>query len=132
MFTDQVRNALKFYAIPLIALIIASWQVSHIQYGLSRWKGGGFGMYTEVHADSRQLVVNDSLIVYDSLRDNKKIRLIFKNYLFYPRKKYCSSLMEQLKIEDDTAKLEIWLPEYDAKMNLLTRKKIHEYIHIED
>jgi hypothetical protein len=132
MFMDQVRNAFKFYTIPVIALIIALWQVSHIPFGLSRWKGGGFGMYTEVHADSRQLVVNDSLIVYDSIRDNRSIRLIFKNYLFYPRKKYCSSLIKQLKIKGDSVKFEIWLPEYDSKMNLLTRKKIHEYVYVED
>ena len=67
-----MKKVLLFYAIPFFMFGIAIHQLLQIQKGLTRWKGGGYGMYSEIHPYYRQVVINDSLMKIDTDPVNKR------------------------------------------------------------
>lgn len=47
---------LQYYGIGTLLLLLAGWQMYESGWrSLTRWKGGGFGMYAEVHYGARYL-----------------------------------------------------------------------------
>jgi hypothetical protein len=66
-----MKGLLLKYTLPAIIIAVAGFQFYQSKYHqLSRWKGGGFGMYSEVHPDRRQIWV----ITHDSsFQVNSKI-----------------------------------------------------------
>lgn len=57
MMTDRYRRVR--YLLPLVVmLVIASIQIARVHlYGQTRWRGGGFGMYTELHPNHTEIWV---------------------------------------------------------------------------
>lgn len=127
-----MRKILLFYGIPTLMLGIVISQLFQIPKGLTRWKGGGYGMYSEIHPDFRQVVINDSLIVLDSLAPNKKMRAALKKYAFYPKDKYKQNLIKHSNWPTDNMKIEVWQLFFDSKTQLLNKKIIHQDVYIKD
>lgn len=51
-----------FFSLPLLVLIVACIQIYNTETtNLSRWKGGGFGMYTNINEVYNIIVINDSV-----------------------------------------------------------------------
>jgi hypothetical protein len=111
---------------------IALFQIIQIPKGLTRWKGGGFGMYSEMHPNYRNVVINDSLYKIDSLKINSKKHVAVKKYAFFPKKKYLQSLAQTLDLKSDTIRIEVWQLDFDAKKRQLTNKKIKSDVYIKN
>ena len=111
---------------------IALFQIIQIPKGLTRWKGGGFGMYSEMHPNYRNVVINDSLYKIDSLKINSKKHVAVKKYAFFPKEKYFQSLAQTLDLKSDTIRIEVWQLDFDAKKRQLTNKKIKSDVYIKN
>ncbi len=50
------RNAARAYLVPVVLVCVAATQLGFVELrGLTRWKGGGFGMYSDPHPDLREV-----------------------------------------------------------------------------
>ena len=116
------------YTLPAIIIAVAAFQFyQHHYHQLSRWKGGGFGMYSEVHPDRRQIwvITRDS-----SFQINNKSKLYAAAYRLKikPNKKntmaFALKTADQLNIESIT--IQIWEPFLDISTNRLSRIQIQE------
>lgn len=57
-FLRHAPEALRYYGVPLAAVVVAATQFFLVHAtGLSRWKGGGFGMYSDYHELQHDLVL---------------------------------------------------------------------------
>jgi hypothetical protein len=120
------------YALPLLILSVAIHQFYMVyQNRLTRWKGGGFGMYSEMHALTREVWIGkeDSMWLASNPKvtkrevANKANRLRFmpnKNKLFlfatYAAKQYGY----------DSILVQVWEPILNPENNTLSRKLISE------
>lgn len=126
----RMKNKLLYYAIPLLMLGIVINQLLQIPKGLTRWKGGGYGMYTDIHPDFRQVVINDSFIEIDTLSQNRKLFAAVKKYANFPQDKYKNEMVKQLNWKNDTLNIAIWQLFFDAETQILNKKIIHQDVHI--
>ena len=113
-------------------VVIALFQIIQIPKGLTRWKGGGFGMYSEMHPNYRKVVINDSLYEKDTLKINSKKHVAIKKYAFFPKEKYLKNLSQTLDLKSDTLIIEVWQLDFDAKNRQLTNKKIKSDVYIKN
>ena len=127
-----MKKYLIYYSVPILMVAIALFQIIQIPKGLTRWKGGGFGMYSEMHPNYRNVVINDSLYKIDSLKINSKKHVAFKKYAFFPKEKYLQSLAQTLDLKSDTIRIEVWQLDFDAKKRQLTNKKIKSDVYIKN
>ena len=58
LFPRDARGLLRYCGVPIVAVVVAATQflLAHTT-GLSRWKGGGFGMYSEYHELQHDIVL---------------------------------------------------------------------------
>jgi hypothetical protein len=127
-----MKKYLIYYSVPILMVAIALFQIIQIPKGLTRWKGGGFGMYSEMHPNYRNVVINDSLYKIDSLKINSKKHVAVKKYAFFPKEKYLQSLAQTLDLKSDTIRIEVWQLDFDAKKRQLTNKKIKSDVYIKN
>lgn len=126
-----MKKFILYYSVPLLMLVIAIVQISHIPKGLTRWKGGGFGMYSEMHPDLRQVVVNDSLISAKGT-SNPKLLAAERKYANYPKSTYLKNFVKVLDFSSDTLKIEVWQVFFDSKTQLLNKQIIHQDVYIKN
>jgi len=111
-----------FYAIPVFMFGIAIHQLLQIQKGLTRWKGGGYGMYSEIHPYYRQVVINDSLIKIDTDPDNKRKNVAVRKFAYFPKEKYKQNMIKELNWPNDTLNIQIYQLFFDSKTQILNKK----------
>lgn len=127
-----MNKNLLYYSIPILMIVIAIFQLFQVPNGLTRWKGGGFGMYSEMHPDYRKVVINDSLITFDTLKNNRIKRIAIKKYAFYPNEKYLKNMIEVIDFNSDTLKVEVWQLDFNSKTRQLKNIKIKEDVVIKN
>lgn len=60
-FFRHAERVIRYCAVPILAVVVATTQFLLVQAtGLSRWKGGGFGMYSEYHELQHDLALLSS------------------------------------------------------------------------
>lgn len=117
----------KYYGIPVLMILVASFQLMNVNDGLTRWKGGGFGMYSEQYHSSRQLVIEHTFINPDSLKRGGNLRKAYFSYLHYPRSKFANILAKELDFKKDTLQFEIWQTNFDSNNLTISKTKIHSF-----
>jgi hypothetical protein len=122
------------YIIPVIALIVIGLQVFMVETNqLSKWKGGGFGMYTEVHYVRNEIWVNDVNISLDSIvENNTEVSLAVNQLKLTPSKKalYEAAEIIQPHFKTDTLKIQVWKPNIDISKSTYSRELINEITYI--
>ncbi len=113
----------RFWLLPLIVIIVFFSQLYMQSKGLSRWRGGGFGMYTEVHFDYRQIWVDDSLVKLDKSLKAKKDNLLLRSFKAFPSTYMLAKVRERFDIRDDQ-NVEIWVPMIEPENFTFYRKRI--------
>lgn len=123
--------SLPKYAVPIIALfVVAIHFMLASTTNLSKWKGGGFGMYAEMHYYYYDIFVDhinkplDSLII-----KNKDIARFVKVVKRSPNASNLKHLAELVSkyATNDTFKIQIWKPLIDSKNSTFSRELINEY-----
>lgn len=123
--------ALKL-SIPLIIIWVAGWQYYMVyNQELTRWKGGGFGMYAEIHPQYRQVwaTINDSSFMINATSKHSQTWQTKASVLCYrPNKKKLTEFARQYASAHnlDKVTIQVWEPEIRPKNNLLQRVLINE------
>ncbi len=132
MYSSKKELVLK-YGIPGIAVIIIVIQFFLVDIKkLNRWKGGGYGMYTEIHYYYNQIHIPGMSV--DSLLKND---LEMKNTLGYlmlmPNKNNLNKAGRVIlkKNHEDSIHIQIWKPIVDSKTGYYTRELIDE-LHLKN
>jgi len=120
------------YALPLLILSVAIHQFYMVyQNRLTRWKGGGFGMYSEMHALTREVWIGkaDSMWLASNPKVTKKEVANKANRLrFMPNKnkllQFASYAAKQYGY--DSILVQVWEPILNPENNTLSRKLISE------
>ncbi len=114
----MLQKFLKFLLLPLIVLIVASIQLYKTETSMqSRWKGGGFGMYTDINQGESVIAVNNQILSGDMIRhaDFKKKFHLQKDLLYMPSKKHARALYEHLEVDSDTVVIQVLFRKIDLK-----------------
>lgn len=122
-----MKNATKIvllkYGIPVFALIVVAVQLVLVKTKeLSRWKGGGYGMYTEIHYVYNQIYIPGFSV--DSLvKDNEEMQSTFGKLLVMPNRYNLKKVAKiVLKTQDvDSINVQIWKPLVNSKKGTYTR-----------
>lgn len=114
---------LAFYSLPVLIISVALVQIYNVETSnLSRWKGGGFGMYTTINASFHIIVVNDEI---SSDKDNNLSKI---NFIYNPNEKSARKYIEYLEKTTKVKKLQIYKPILDPATNQFTHKVRYEKI----
>ena len=83
---------LPYYTVPLLMLIVIAFQFNSVSHGLTRWKGGGFGMYTTPHPNNFSIWIEfnnnkfEDLKSISALKNNPEALKIIDKFHRYPVK----------------------------------------------
>jgi len=125
----------KYYAVPLLLLSVACVQLFLVGKGLNRWRGGGFGMYSEFHYSDTVVLIKsakgsaarqDSIVLADSIP-----RSLVQSVGIFPHEPSVKKLAAQVasKIKHDSFLIEVWKPSLDMDSLIYRRKLILRYSH---
>lgn len=132
-----MTKLLKFaskYGVLLLLIGVAIHQMYQVDNGLSRWKGGGFGMYAEIHFNQVKIfvrfmakqedVMKKEFVETDELNKRLKAAQRFSNQ---------DNCMEVAKEVQNISgipqiKIEVWQPRFNPVNNEFYREKTKEYI----
>lgn len=124
----MIKGLLIKYTLPAIIIVVAAFQFYQVYYHqLSRWKGGGFGMYSEVHPDWRQvwIITHDS-----SFKVNIQSKLFAAAYMLKikPDKKNAIAFASKAAdhLNEDNIIIQVWEPSLDITTNRLSNIQIQE------
>ena len=116
------------YILPIIALIVIAFQMVVVKTdGLSKLRGGGFGMYSVVSFTLNEVWVNNTDYSLDSLtQNNRDVRLAVKKLKLIPSQK---NLKQTAELLFDEAFSERYgrLPMIDSLTNIFL---IHVFRHV--
>lgn len=119
------------YTIPIIALLIILIQFAIVKSThLTKWKGGGFGMYTEVHCYYNEVYIKNLGSALDSLRTiDYTLDKAVKQAKCLPN---TSNLKDIAKLVSkyetkDTVTVQVWKPLINAQNASYSRELIIEY-----
>lgn len=122
------------YSIFILALLISLNQLRLRKEGLNSWKGGGFGMYAEIHPIFRKVFIkaNNSSEQIDQKKvlSNKSKDIMHDKILIYPKDDYLqkikSDYIENTKLNH--VQVEVWVPVFDPN-ELTFELKLLKAIH---
>ncbi|MEZ4803654.1 MAG: hypothetical protein R2797_12855 [Gelidibacter sp.] len=119
------------YAVPIVALMIIGVHFILVRTSnLNKWKGGGFGMYSEVHYYFNEVYINNLTEPLDSLiADDKNIGNLMMDVKRMPNKmnlKKMATVMSNY-VTNDTVTIEVWKPLIDSKNSKYSRELINKY-----
>ena len=114
---------LAFLVICVHFLLVKTWN-------LNRWKGGGFGMYSEVHYYLNDLVIDDLITPLDSLILKDKI--IANHVRAVKRIPNAGNLKKMAEaaskyVSGDTVTIQVWKPLIDSKNSTYSRELATQY-----
>lgn len=111
------------YFVPILMFLVAAFQLFQVNNeGLTRWKGGGYGMYSEIHYSSYEVWTTykgeikeiKNIEKIDGITPEESKRLILKVKLF-PNNRNLRALAKILKKDEDyPITIQVWKP----KINL--------------
>lgn len=129
------KNGFLFkYAIPTVALLIVVVQLFLVsENNLTRWKGGGFGMYSEMHYYYNEVIISNLVIPLDSL---KKSDTNIANKIHRLKRMPSTALLKDVAqlltkySSKDTITVQVWRPLLDSKKARYSRELINEFHYI--
>lgn len=113
-------------------------QFYHTTKGLSKWKGGGYGMYSQIHFNRNEIWYGTSTncfleITDESLLNTKEARKVFNSVKRYPNKKKLEKLANLIEneLEIEGLIIQVWRPKVNTTELTYTRELIYEFSRIE-
>lgn len=120
---DFKTKLIAYCSLPILIILIATVQIYNTETTkLSRWKGGGFGMYTTINEAYHVIVVNDEVL---SNVDNSRAKL---NFIYNPNKKSAKDYRKHLSKTIEVEKLQIFEPIFNTETNQLVYRVRYEQV----
>lgn len=125
------KEFLLKYGIPSLAVIVVVIQLVLVNTKeLSRWKGGGYGMYTEIHYFYNQIYI-PGMSVDSLVKDNLEMKSTLGHLMVMPNeinlKKAAELVLKTSK--QDSVDVQIWKPIVNSENGIYTRVLVGE-IHL--
>tara|TARA_B100000809_G_scaffold111697_1_gene110240 strand:+ start:391 stop:798 length:408 start_codon:yes stop_codon:yes gene_type:complete len=129
--SDTTKKVFLKFGIPSLAIIVIVIQLFFVNtQNLNRWKGGGYGMYAEVHYYYNQIYIPD-MSVDSLLQDDPVMKTTLGFLMVMPNednlKKAAKLILK--KTCKDSIHIQIWKPDVNSKNGIYTRILIDE-IHL--
>ncbi len=121
------KTLLLKYGIPCLAVVVIMVQLYNVHINnLSRWKGGGYGMYTEIHYQGNQIYITGMSV--DSLISNNSINESFRYLKLMPNEKNLEEAAKQVlnSTNKDSIHIQVWKPTINSKDGKYTRVLLEE------
>lgn len=126
---DLKSKIIAFFSLPILVASVAIVQVYKVETSdLSRWKGGGFGMYTSINEQYNIIVINDEIISESEVSFKSGYKKARYNFIFYPNEQSVSDFLKNIDTKDEVKKLQIYKPVFDSKTNQLSYKVRYEKV----
>lgn len=125
-----VERFAKNYGIPLLAVLVALHQLTHRSWGLTSWKGGGFGMYAEFHPVYNKLLIFSDLPITNSPSQTMlPLNELLSEARLYPNKRIADRIKAECKnlYGENTYRLEVWKPVFEPDSCRFWLTKVKEY-----
>ena len=129
--TNTTKELFLKYGIPGLAVIVIAIHLFFVNtQNLNKWKGGGYGMYTQIHYYHNQIYI-PGLSVDSLLKDNREMKNTLSFLVLMPNK---NTLKKAGKLilnttQKDSIHIQIWKPSVNSKTGHYTRELIDE-IHL--
>ena len=127
---DHTTPRLRAFVAPLLLLVVASVQIVRVfTAGQSRWRGGGFGMYAELHPNATQvwLVETGPVATRPALlseSDGAPTAPLVARCMRLRSQTCLGEIARVLPQSAGPRRLEIWLPRFDAHSGTLSRQRV--------
>lgn len=125
---------LKKYAIPIIAVMVIIVHFVLVKTSnLNRWKGGGFGMYSEVHYYYNEVYISDLSQPLNSLiAEDKFIKHVVMDVKRMPNKSNLENMAKIISkyVASDTISIQVWKPLVNSKNASYSRKLVNQFQYI--
>lgn len=120
---NAFKELILKFGVPSLAVIIIAihFFMAHTQ-NLSKWKGGGYGMYTELHYVYNHIHITGMSV--DSLKKSSpSIKKALSKVLLMPNRRNLQKAGEHiLKItKKDSIHIQLWKPSVSSKQQSYTR-----------
>jgi hypothetical protein len=116
------------YGIPSLAILVIVVQLFFVKtQRLSKWKGGGYGMYTETHYWNNQIHIS-GLSVDSLLKDHLEMKSTLGYLMLMPSRANLKKAAELVlkTTTKDSIHIQIWKPSINSKNGIYTRVLIDE------
>lgn len=126
----HTRARFRVFVVPLVLLIVAGVQMARVfTTGQSRWRGGGFGMYAELHPNVTQIWLFETGPVASrptllSERDDAPTGPLVARCMRLRSETCLGEIARALPRSAHPRRLEIWLPTFDASTGKLSRRRV--------
>lgn len=128
--TKPKASILKYW-VPILALLVIVVHFVLVKTSnLSKWKGGGFGMYSEVHYYFNDLVIENLNKPLDSIiKQDRSIASFVMDVKRLPNTSNLQKMAELASnyVSSDTVTIQVWKPLIDGKSSTYSRQLINEF-----
>ena len=126
----RIKENFSNYWVPIVALlvIIAHFLLANT-FNLSKWKGGGFGMYTEVHYYYNEVFIPHLDPPLTVLADEHyEIEKIMKDIKRMPNDGNLEKMAKSISkfVSSDTITIQVWKPFIDSESANYSRELVNE------
>lgn len=131
MEIGRYARGLSLYGTAALALMVAMGQLYMRQKGLSSWKGGGFGMYAELHPVYTKLFIRTEGEQQRSGRADltSEAYMLMEKAMIFPSNGMLEQLTEEVEQQTgvDELVVEVWEPVFDVETRTLELQleKVH-------
>lgn len=134
---DRSKKKFKIltYSVPIVALVVVVLHFILVKTTqLSPWKGGGFGMYAEMHYYYYDIEVShlnkpiDSVLLVD-----RKVARFLMDLKRMPNDANLERMGQMVSkyATNDTITIQLWKPLIDAKTSAYSRELLKQYHYIQ-
>src|SRR5690606_17108188 len=132
MINTKKELVLK-YGIPGLAVIVIAIHLFFVNtQNLNKWKGGGYGMYTEIHYYYNQIYI-PGMSVDSLLKENSEMKNTLGFLKLMPNNNTLKKAGEHIlkTTHKDSIHIQIWKPIVNSQNGLYSRELIDE-IHLKN
>ncbi|WP_127844499.1 hypothetical protein [Psychroflexus aestuariivivens] len=129
------KKFIQYWSVPTLLFLVACFQIYQVEFEeKSRWKGGGFGMYTTIHPFNDEIWIDDEFVSTKNLskRDSLELQILTLKVKVHPSKHQIKNLVNWLDIEKDSVKIQIFKPQFDLENSVYTKTLRYETTYKQD
>lgn len=131
----KIIRFLSNYGVVLLLASIAIIQLANAHNGLSRWKGGGFGSYSEIHYSQVKIFVafevqKDELVDQEfEFEETDELNRLMQIAQRFPSEENCLALAKEASSISKLSKIniEVWRPSFNPITHKFRRNKSTSY-----
>ena len=118
---------LAYASLPTLVVLVASLQLYKVETTeLSRWKAGGFGMYTSINEINNKILINDKVLSDDDFASDENYKAAKLNFIYTLNSRNLDLFLASLEHKYEVKKLQVYHPVFDSKTHQLSYKVRYE------